>query len=240
MTVLPVNFRGPEKLDWLDALRLIRDKERRRVGEAPTMHATWPLAAAAFRDFNWGLNRRQQGLSTFEPAPAGVVGDMGLGLSVCPDLPETFMLDTLVSFCDALATAAPAAGLLLELDQLEGLEGGAFKSTLLPGLCKPIAEGRVHGVRLMLVLSQAQYDDCRNELDALRVPLVQVPYFRSTDFARVSRQFCHQVSSTAYDQAWVPVMLEGLLKLKVPAQGWGADLLEVIGEMLTSYFRKGV
>ena len=233
MTVVQVKFAGQEKLDWLDALRLMRDGRRRRAGEAPSMHATWPLAPAAFRDFSWGLNRRQQGLSTFEPAPAGVVGDAGLGLSACPDLPETFMADTLVSFCDALAESAPAGGLLLELDQLEGLERGAFKSTLLPGLCKPIAEGRIHGVRLMLVLSQAQYDDCRNELDLLRVPIVQVPYFRSADFVRVSRQLCHQFSITLYDEPVVPLLLERLLSNHGSAQGWGADVLEAVNAALS-------
>ena len=233
MTVVQVKFAGQEKLDWLDALRLMRDGRRRRAGEPPSMHATWALAAAAFRDFNWGLNRRQQGLSTFEPAPAGGVADAGLGLSACPDLPETFMADTMVSFCDALAASAPAGGLLLELDQLEGLERGAFRSTLLPGLCKPVAEGRIHGVRLMLVLSQAQYDDCRNELDALRVPIVQVPYFRSADFVRVSRQLCHQFSITLYDEPVVPPLLERLLSNHGSAQGWGADVLEAINVMLS-------
>ncbi len=238
MTVLQVKFAGQEKLDWLDALRLMRDGCRRRAGEAPTMHATWPLAAEAFRDFNWGLNRRQQGLSTFEPAPAGVVGDVGLGLSACPDLPETFMADTTVSFCDALAASAPAGGLLLELDQLEGLERGAFKSTLLPGLCKPIAEGRVRGVRLMLVLSQEQYDDCRNELDALRGPIVHVPYFRSSDFARVSRQLCHQFSTELYGMSFVPTMLEQLLVKHGSARGWGADLLEDVNRALSIFTPK--
>lgn len=244
MTVLLRKMAGQEKVDWLDALRWIRDDGRRQaagsaVPPRAAMAANWPLAVEAFREFNWGLNRRQKGLTTFEPVPAGPVLDAGLGLSECPELPESFAQATLAAFCEALAAAAPATGLLLVLDELEGLERTALKSSLMSGLFKPIAEGRVPAVRLMLVMGQEQYRDCRAELDALRAPVVPVPYFRGADFDRVARQLCYQFSDTLYEVPWVPAMLASLLKNQGSAQGWGADVLEDIGVVLSRLQPRG-
>ena len=241
MTVLLRRFAGQEKVDWLDALRWIRDDGRRLSGgaAAPPLPVTWPLSVEAFRDFNWGLNRRQQGLTTFEPVPAGPVRDAGLGLSECPELPESFAQDTLPAFCDALAAAAPPAGLVLVLDQLEGLESTALQAVLMSGLFKPIADGHVPGVRLMLVMDDKQYGDCRGALDAMRAPVVPVPLFRRADFDRVARQLCYQFSDTLYEEPWVPPMLVSLLKSLGSPQGWGADVLEGIGAVLSRFQPKG-
>jgi hypothetical protein len=88
------------KVDVLDALRQIRDGRKPPGTGQLTSLPNWPLPAAAFRPFNWELNQRMRGATLVQPLPEGAadIPDDGLALSATPNLPETFIDDTLHRF----------------------------------------------------------------------------------------------------------------------------------------------
>lgn len=240
LTVARVRFDKDEPVDWLDALRWIRDGQRRMPGTPPKRAAEGKLPPSAFREFNWGLNHRQKGLTHFEPcAGEGEVPDLGIGLAEQSDLPETFFEDTTAQFRDALARCADRNGLVLVLDQLEGLEPNTLTKWLPNGLLRPIASGSVKGVRLILVLSREQYDACRGELERLtRVPeVVRLEYFLRADFQRAARHLCRQWSAKIYEQSWLPPMLQSLLEQHDRKDVWGVELLESVDIVCKQFSR---
>jgi hypothetical protein len=212
LTAELVAFGTSEPVDWLDAIRWIRDGRRREKGKPPQAREDWQLGAHHFREFNWGLNQRQQGLTQFAPlTDPGPVVDRGLGLTEAVAVPETFFDDTMAQFRDALSSCASAHGLVLVLDQLDGIEPVALARWLPGGLFKPIAAGAVEGVRLILVLTKKQHAECRHELERMtHIPeVVDVEYFRDADFDRIARHLCHQWSEASYEamSSVLPVLL---------------------------------
>jgi hypothetical protein len=221
-----VEFDEKEPVDWLDALRHIRDGQRRQRGSPPQARKDWALPAQHFRDFNWGLNQRQRGFTQFPPAEGvAVVADDGQGLADAPDVPENFFEDTMAQFRDALSACAQEKRLVLVLDQLAGIEATALSRSLVPGLLRPIASGAVEGVRLILVLTKAQYAECSRELQSMtHVPeVVTLDLFRNEDFDRVARHLCHQWSTEAH--AMMGKILPNVLGKYSSNGRWSTDAL---------------
>jgi hypothetical protein len=221
-----------QPVDWLDAIRWIRDGQRREKGKPPQPRADWRLAEAHFREFNWGLNHRQQGLTQFAPlTDPGPVVDRGLGLTDAIGIPENFFEDTMTQFRDALASCARANGLVLVLDQLDGIEPMALTRFLPNGLFKQVAAGGVDGVRLILVLTRKQFADCRHELERMtHVPeVVDLEYFRDADFDRIARHLCHQWSEMSYDT--MSPVLPTLLTKHSKNGVWNVEALQDVDQM---------
>ncbi|MEJ8811903.1 CHAT domain-containing protein [Variovorax ureilyticus] len=237
-TVARVGFGEDEPVDWLDAMRWIRDGKRRTPSELPKRADSGRLPASAFRDFNWGLNHRQRGLTHFEPYTGkDDVQDLGVGLAEQSDIPETFFEDTAAQFRDALVKCATPNGLVLVLDQLEGLEPNTLSKWLPNGLLRPIAMGSVKGVRLILVLSGEQYEACRSELERLtRVPeVVRLEYFARADVHRIARHLCRQWAKQICDEVWYPPMLQTLLDQHRRNDTWNAELLKSVDNLCKQF-----
>ncbi len=201
-------------VDLLDALRWIRDGQRPSGLGPPSPLPDWPIPANAFRKFNWELNQRLAGATLVTPLPEdqGEVPDQGTRLSEANRRSETFIEDTLRQFRHSLGEAAQPNGLLLILDRLEGLEATAVTQSLPPGLFRPVALGDVPGVRLVLVTRKNVYEDQLSELESFKKPptVVDVDYFRISEFERLSRHFCLQWSAKTYDdmRAALPTLLK--------------------------------
>lgn len=235
--VASVAFDPQDKVDWLDALRWIRDGQRRAAGMRPMPvgpTADWPLQPHAFRLFNHGLNQRLAGLATFDlpPDPLAVIPDDGHSLSESPDRSETLTEDTIGAFCDALNIASTEGGLVLKLDQIDGVDRQSFSKVLMDGLVRPIALGALPKVRLLLVLETEQWNEHRAEFDrlALQPNVVHVPYFRSGEFERVARQLSHQWSGSMYPE--VRATLRMALPAKEEPSEWGVDVLKKLTSLL--------
>ncbi|MET0382405.1 MAG: CHAT domain-containing protein [Burkholderiaceae bacterium] len=235
--VAGVSFDPQDKVDWLDALRWIRDGERRRAGVQPMPPgpvADWPLRPSAFRLFNWGLNQRLSGLATFDPPTdeAAAIADNGRAFSDGPDRSETLTEDTIGAFCDALNAESGDGGLVLKLDQIDGIDRQSFSRVLMDGLVRPIALGSLPKVRLLLVMESERWAEHRAEFDrlALQPNIVHVPYFRVGEFERIARQFSHQWSDGLYPYAKT-ALLFALPNMEEPPE-WGVDVMVKLTEML--------
>jgi hypothetical protein len=235
--VASVSFNPQDKVDWLDALRWVRDGQRRSAGVQPMPSgptADWPLDPHAFRLFNQGLNRRLAGLATFDVPSDQVIeiADEGRSLSDSKDRSETLTEDTMGAFCDALNVAAGNGNLVLKLDQVDGIDRQSFSKVLMDGLVRPIALGGLPQVRLLLVMETEQWSELRTDFErlALQPSVVHVPYFRSGEFERVARQLSHQWSGGLY-----PIVKATLrLALQAPEEPpeWGVDVLKRLTVLL--------
>lgn len=236
VAVAGVAFDAQVKVDWLDALRWIRDGVRRPEGVSPLPLAPrqrWPLKPQAWRAFNWALNRRLEGLATFEAPPTDGAGvaDLGRALSDSADRSETLVEDTLAAFRDALAASGR---LVIKLDQLDGIDRQSLAGPLMEGLIRPIALGHLPDVRLLLVVERSHWEEIRAEFDRimLRPQVVLVPYFHQGEFDRVARQFCHQWSGKLYPDTVSSEMMRRLvLRGGVEPVEWGAELLKALSQL---------
>ncbi len=243
MRVADVRFSPQDKVDWLDALRWVRDGQR-RVGGAPTVPAAdWPLKPAAFRLFNWALNRRLEGMPTFDPpADDGApIADLGCALSAAKRQPEELEGDTFAAFHDALGKAGvdagPGASLLIKLDDLAGIDHRSLVGPLTELLIKPVATGRLPLVRLLLVMEHEQWAELQPRLP-LRPRVVTVPYFQQGDFERVARQLCHQWSARLYAMQEVRDSLPLALPARQEPSEWGIDVLNFLSALLPLVARR--
>jgi hypothetical protein len=241
MEVAYVPFQARDSVDWLDALRWIRDGQRRVEGQSPLPLApipSWPLKPQAFRAFNWALNQRLEGLPTFDgpPAEEATVADRGGALRNATDLSPTFIEETLNAFRDAAVACAGAGGLVLALDQIDGVDD-SFRTELIDKLVEPVALGLWPGVRLLLVLQEEQWQRHRRRLDefALQPPVVHVPYFRKGDFDRVARLLCHQWSGDLYEMPFVRNSLKGALRGGEEPPEWGVETLKNLAQLLQAF-----
>ena len=210
-----IEFARGESVDVIAALRWIRDGRRPPAGaNAPKAIADAPLPARAFRQFNWHLNHHLNGVSDVPDLPAGdkEIFDDGVPLAQSPAPVETIIRDTLQQFCLALEEAAKPGGLVLVLDQIEGLEATALTQWLPRDLFRPVASGDVKGVRIILVSRKSSRDhDPLKELKAAGITAteVNVDYFVPDEFEPIARYLCLQWSASIYDEAQ-----ESLLRVK--------------------------
>jgi len=245
MGVAAISFNPQDKVDWLDALRWLRDGTRRQAGSGPLRLAPvadWPLSPAAFGLFNWALNQRLEGLPTFD-APAAAhaaagLADEGRALSASLQPSETLIEDTFTAFRDALVECSRPPGLLLKLDQLDGIDAQSFASGLTEFLIKPVAAGRLSGVRMLLVLEKAHWAQLAPRLPQ-RPRVIDVPFFQQGDFERVARQYCHQWSPTLYGMPSVRGFLNTLAFGTAPEPArWGSDVLVKLATVLSLLARQ--
>jgi hypothetical protein len=235
--VAEVPFNPQDKVDWLDALRWIRDGQRRQAGVPPVAAPHAPLPAKFFRHFNWALNHRQQGIANFKPTPeVGDIADDGLALTERDGQTEDFSRDTVASFRDALEACAEPDGLVLLLDQLKGLESAALTKTLAENLLKPVAAGSSPKVRMILVLEQPLYEELRGAFVGVSRPphAVNVPLFNSGDFQRLSRQLCHLWSLKLYDDQNLIKMLQDNKPVAGP---WGVQAFENLNALFEAWLK---
>ncbi|MGM9488115.1 CHAT domain-containing protein [Ideonella sp. YS5] len=235
--VARIEFNPEDKVDWLEALRWIRDDRRRPVGAPPSTAPGAPLPSEHFRDFNWGLNRRQRGITAFEPTPAhGPVPDDGLALTEQSGQTEDLTRDTLASFRDALGLCAEPDGLLLVLDQLQGLDTRAMGEVLMEHLFKPVAGGAVDKLRLILVLDEKLYKDLRVPFTLMERPprLVEVPLFSPGDFRRLARQLCHQWSPLLYTEENVVSAIDKAAFGKPTSPPWDVQAFKTVDKLCES------
>jgi CHAT domain len=239
MDVAVVSFNGADKVDWLDALRWIRDGSRPERGGAAGRQvpaAGWPLRPEHFRSFNWMLNRRLAGRATFDAPPDGglAVADEGRALAAAGDRPETLVEDTFTAFRDALLHATAARDLVLMLDQVEGIDEASFNGPLMDGLLRPIALGSLPRVRMLLVMQQAHWEAARLEFErmASRPHVVHLPYFKRGDYERIARQLCLQMSGRLYEG----IRDTGIMRSALPGfdepREWNAEILASLRTIL--------
>jgi hypothetical protein len=189
-------------VDVLDVLRWIRDGKQPVRGEQTSRAPDWLLPPEAFRDFNWALQHRMRGVSFTPRLPAGnaPISDDGMRMSDAKALPETFIPDTLQSFCLALEQAARSQPVLLTLDHLEQLDGPSVDNWLPTYLFKPVAAGAISNVRMLLVVSRYDYESRMQALADLKPAptFVDVDHFRNTDFEWLARYLCRQWSDEIF------------------------------------------
>ena len=244
MGVADVTFNRQDKVDWLDALRWMRDGQRRTPGVTPMPLAPTPghpLGPVPFRHFNWALNRWLEGLPTLDPPPAddAPIPDRGQERREKPSPPETFVEDTFAAFQDALAAAAPQGGLLFKLDQLDGIEDKISLPLLAKNLVQPVAAGQLKNVRLLLVVEQETWAAIEPHL-FVRPRVVTVPYFKRGDFDRVARQYCHQWPGELYAMQRVRNSLVLAFQGEEEPVEWGSDILQWLSALLQVFStRKG-
>jgi CHAT domain len=144
--------------DWLDVLLQIRDGDP----SLPNSLIHEALDAAAFADFNWELHHRLQGKEeiplrngrTIDPPPQ----KNGQRLE---DLGEHFAKKTFASFRAALQLAAAGQPLILALDDFTkgdiALPEAHLQKYLIPELLYPLVAEELLPIKLILILTEAEY-----------------------------------------------------------------------------------
>lgn len=228
-----VEFARNDSVDVIAALRWIRDGHRPPTAAGVIKSSpSADLPARAFRRFNWHLNYHLRGVSDVPPLPPeGVeIDDEGIPLAQSQAPVETIIDDTMRQFCLALEEAARPNGLVLVLDQIEGLEATTLSQWLPRGLFQPVASGLVKGVRIVVGTRQTPGDQSLSAFSLGRVvpTKVSIEYFKPDDFERLARSLCLQWSPEAY-KAFQKVQHQ-LVEKYVHGGPWRAGLLKMVDE----------
>jgi len=226
-------------IDVLDTIRWIRDGQRPKAGQPCERVADWPLPATAFRQLNWDINHRQQGLTILPTPPqnGAEIVDQGVPLASSKNPPETFINDTLAQFRTSLEHAASERELVVFLDHIERLETATFTKWLPDYLYKPVAEGRVKGVRLVLVTQR--FRDNQN-LEAVlqnirpKPTIVDVEYFEKRQFDFLARLFCLQWSEETYEDLRERVLPKILQKYGNNGR-WGGPVFQSLNHACRAF-----
>jgi hypothetical protein len=188
-----------------------------------------PLPEAAFQRFLFDLDHFLQGR---EPpaSPPPLAGPVYID----PRRPlqpgaENVIPRIFRSFSTALEQAAKDEPLLLVIDHLKRAYPEDFKKYVKPQLLKPIMDGRVRNVRVVLAAGRRDYDDL--ELGSL-VPggaaaeqVIRVPAFKPQEFVELACEFCRY---HAFDDS--EEVIAALAK-KVQAE-WGPLMLRKVQSLL--------
>lgn len=233
-----VDFDTPDTIDVFEALRWIRDGERPPKRRQPgRVVPNWGLPAEAFRQFNWEINHRQAGLTIVPPLPddaAPILDDL-IPFADSARPPENFIGDTFAQFRAALEHIAQQKDLVLVLDHLQQLEAASLSKWMVEHFIKPVAEGRVKRVRLVLVSPRRKGTlDIDGLLSGMRPSptLVNVDYFRKEDFDRLSRLLCLQWSEEIYVKLTSQLTL---LRDKFATGPWKAQVFATINKMCDAW-----
>lgn len=188
-----VDLSGSSPLGWQDVLRAIRDPA---TGDGPP---TALLPAELFALFNAGLNAVAVG----KPPPGrvdGVVVDEGSLIGPVGERTLDHIGTLFDVFLQTLTTAAGGRRLILVLDHLDNVDPAELTKFIVPRLVRPIAQGEVPDVSVVLVAGATALDPLRG-LPAVLVP-VQLPgadeFLR---FAAVYRDI--RFATAVFDQATI-------------------------------------
>jgi CHAT domain len=232
-----VEFARNESVDVIAALRWIRDGARPPSTPGPIKPSpNAVLPAQAFRRFNWHLNNHLRGVKDV-PAlpddPAEIV-DEGIPLAQCPAPVETIIADTMSQFCLALEEAAKPDGLVLVLDQVEGLEKTTLTQWLPRGLFQPVASGNAKGVHIIAATRQAAGDPPPTfGLTSGNPTIVNVDYFAPRDFERIARALALQWSAAAYND--IRDLLPALTRKYIGQNPWPASVLKRVDRLCKAF-----
>jgi hypothetical protein len=228
-----VQFAG-DTVDLIGALRWIRDGRRPEPGRECRPESDWPLAGTAFRRFNWELKWQLEGKlppSVLPEEPAEII-DPGRLLNPNTPPQEHFIANALQHFRGALETAAQPNGLVLFLDHLERVERTALTQWLPQYLLSPIAEGKIAGVRAVLVLRKEDFED---PLQGLRrfIPattVIELGLLNAMEFPWLARNLCLQWSEEIYEEVF-----SQLTKLSQTGPWPAGRLLAVVDKLCNAF-----
>ncbi|WP_437840057.1 CHAT domain-containing protein [Sorangium sp. So ce1153] len=185
-----VDLDGQESHGFLSFLHRLRGDE----GDDTSSPIREPLPEPAFRRFLFELNHLLDGKEP--PAsdlpltgPVDIDPTRRLQRGAENSIPRIFL-----SFRNALEQAAKDEPLLIVIDHLRWVFREDFKKYIKPLLLKPIMEGRVRNVRVVVAVRESDFEDF--DLDSL-VPghaanehVVRVLAFRPEEFLDLAREFC--------------------------------------------------
>ncbi|MDQ0000102.1 MULTISPECIES: CHAT domain-containing protein [Pseudarthrobacter] len=157
-----VDLQGSSNLGWLDVLRAIRDPAS---GGTPTAQ----LPPELFATFNASVNAVAAG----KPPPENLKGHLVDEFGAIGPVSERTLDHVGVLFqvfLEALTASAGTKPLILILDHLEKVDPDELTMFIVPQLLRPIAQGEVPDVSVILVAGAAALDPLRG-LPALLVPV---------------------------------------------------------------------
>ncbi|MDI1478909.1 CHAT domain-containing protein [Polyangium sp. y55x31] len=176
--------RADARRDIVAVLRFIRDGER---GAASILRCAFADEPKAFSRFNRDLNELLQGKVPPDEDPASVVADAGLEHDTSRAKQEDLIQRLFDSFCDALARATTSTPTVLALDQFDAIKDSPALDYLRPRLFNVIAQNKIPGLRLLLVVTEDEYR--RMDLDSLPQRSIDLSIWPSDQFGELLREY---------------------------------------------------
>ncbi|WP_438029742.1 CHAT domain-containing protein [Sorangium sp. So ce233] len=223
-----VDLDGQESHGFLSILHRIRGDEH----DDESSPIRRPLPEPAFRRFLFELDHLLDGKeppASEKPLTEPMVIDPTRRLRSGS---ENTILQIFQSFRNALAQAAKDGHLLLVIDHLKKAFPEDFKKYIKPHLLKPIMDGRVPNVRVVLAAGKRDFDDLDLaslvQGQAAKEQVIRVSPFRPNEFVELAWEFCRYHLEFGISRE----VIEALAKTQRAQSEWGPDMLRDVQRVL--------